>query len=163
MRIVTLFLFSLLFSNCSERNQSADLPDTLCQMIERVHEESPFQLDTATNSIILGNFIGFYYPNSQTFKEFYITLWDSSFQCGKLNFKLIEGTIDYSPSYKYIHRISIDYDNPVEGKFLLSRSTFRNDTLTSIIGVEDRLGEHFYLSKMNGKWIIDSLTYDMIL
>lgn len=163
MRIVTLFLILMLFSNCSERHQSADLPDTLCQMIERVHEESPFKLDTATNSIILGNFINCYYPNSQSFKEFYITLRDSSFQCGKLNFKLIRGTIDYSPSYKYIHRFSINFDKPVEGKFLFSRSTFRNDTLTSIIGVEDRLNENFYLSNMNGKWIIDSLTYDMIL
>lgn len=163
MRIVTLFFILIALSSCADRNQSANLPYTLCQIIESVHKESPFKIDSATNSIILGNFINFYYQNSQSFNEFYITLRDSSFQCSNLNFKLIDGTIDYSPSYKYIQRLSINFDYPVEDKFLLSRSTFTNDTLSSILGVEDRLGENFYLSKIDGKWIVDSITYDLSL
>jgi len=69
--------------------------------------------------------------------------------------------MDHSPSFKFIQRISYSIDDPEKDKIVLSRSTYENDTSKSMIGVDNRIGENFYLSKRKGKWIIDSLTYDI--
>jgi hypothetical protein len=150
-----LFIYS-----CSNKNQEQNLPEIICETILKVHEEYPFKIDKKENAIILGNFINVYYPFSKDFNEFYITVRGDEMSCDNLKFKLIEGTIDISPSYKFVQRISYSIDEPIKGKVVLSRGTYENDS-SNTIGHDNRLGENFYLSKSKGKWIIDSLTYDI--
>jgi hypothetical protein len=161
MQLICKILIVTCFFSCSYELQVENLPDTICQTILKVHEEYPFKIDEKYKSVVLGNFINVYYPQNKSFKEFYITLREEKFQCGNLNLLLVDGMMDSSPSFKFIQRISYHIDDPGKDKIVLSRSTFENDTSRMMIGVDNRIGENFYLSKHKGKWIIDSLTYDI--
>ena len=169
MRLVILICITAILFGCNIRSDSKknchSIPETICSIINKIHEKHPFQIDSVKNEYGLNEQISVIFYKSKPIEHVYLKLLAKELKCGKLSFTLLTDRDDFRANhFLYYTFIGIEFLNEDSTKIRFKRFT---DELFqrpgAAVGLDFSTSENYYMSKINGAWQIDSLVHDIRL
>jgi len=169
MRLIFLIYLTVIFIGCDRRLNSNkncnSIPETICSIINTIHEKHPFPIDSIKNEYGLNEQISIIFYRSKPIEHVYMKILAKELDCGKISFTLLKDKDDFRANhFLYYTFIGIELLNDDCSKIRFKRFTdefFQRPG--SGVGLDYSTSENYYMNKVDGKWIIDSLVHDMSL
>lgn len=169
MRLILLMFLIVNSIGCnriSNSNKICDsIPETVCNVINTIHEKHPFQIDSIKKEYGLNEQISVIFYKSKPIEHVYIRILAKELDCGKVHFTLLKDKDDFKANhFLYYTFVGIEFLNNDCSKIRFKRFTdefFQRSG--SGVGLDFSKGENYYMSKINDEWKIDSLVHDIKL